>query len=49
MNPTTSRLRALLGTASFLTLATSLDAQAQQVAQAQMAQANARWKYLSRC
>ena len=39
MNPTTSRLTALLGTASFLTLATSLDAQAQQVAQAQMAQA----------
>ena len=40
MNPTTVRLRALLGTASFLTLATALDAQAQQVAQAQMAQAN---------
>ena len=40
MNPTTSRLRALLGTASFLTLASSLDAQAQQVAQAQTAQAN---------
>jgi hypothetical protein len=40
MNPTTLRLRALLGTASFLTLATSLDAQAQQVAQAQTAQAN---------
>jgi outer membrane receptor protein involved in Fe transport len=39
MNPTTTRLSALLGTASFLTLATSLDAQAQQVAQAQMAQA----------
>src|SRR5712672_3831191 len=39
MNPTTSRIRALLGTASFLTLASSLDAQAQQVAQAQMAQA----------
>jgi outer membrane receptor protein involved in Fe transport len=40
MNPTTLRLRALLGTASFLALATSLDAQAQQVAQAQTAQAN---------
>src|SRR5882762_5529474 len=40
MNPTTSRMRALLGTASFLTLAISLDAQAQQVAQAQTAQAN---------
>ncbi len=40
MNPTTSRLSALLGTASFLTLATSLDAQAQQVAQAQTAQAS---------
>jgi hypothetical protein len=40
MNPTTSRIRALLGTASFLRLATSLDAQAQQVAQAQTAQAN---------
>jgi iron complex outermembrane receptor protein len=40
MNPTTSRLSMLLGTASFLTLATSLDANAQQVAQAQTAQAN---------
>ncbi|HYK79008.1 MAG TPA: TonB-dependent receptor, partial [Micropepsaceae bacterium] len=40
MNPKTLRLRALLGTASFLALATSLDAQAQQVAQAQTAQAN---------
>jgi iron complex outermembrane receptor protein len=40
MNPTTSRICALLGTASFLTLATSLDAQAQQFAQAQTAQAN---------
>src|SRR5258705_7514794 len=39
MNPTTSRISALLGTASFLTLATSLDVQAQQVAQAQTAQA----------
>src|SRR5436309_4247 len=39
MDPTTSRLAALLGTASFLTLATSLDVRAQQVAQAQMAQA----------
>src|SRR5437588_9964462 len=39
MNPTTSRLAALLGTASFLTLAGSLEAQAQQVAQGQMAQA----------
>jgi len=49
MNPTTSRLTKLLGTASFLTLANSLDAhgqaaqappsaQGQQVAQAQMAQ-----------
>src|ERR1700692_2446794 len=40
MNPTTSRLSMLLGPASFLTLATSLDAHAQQVAQAQTAQAN---------
>src|SRR5712671_5166229 len=40
MNPTTSRIRALLGTASFLTLASSLDAQAQQIAQAQTAQVN---------
>src|SRR6266550_4261400 len=40
MNPKTSKLTTLLGTASFLTLATSLDAQAQQVAQAQMAQAS---------
>ena len=40
MNPTTSRISALLGTASFLTLATSLDVQAQQVAQAQTAQAS---------
>src|ERR1700681_4297449 len=39
MNPTTSRLATLLGTASFLTLATSLDVRAQQLAQAQMAQA----------
>src|SRR5258708_40210639 len=39
MNPKTARLTTLFGTASFLTLATSLDAQAQQVAQAQMAQA----------
>jgi len=42
MNPTTfEAARRLLGTAFvFLTLATSLDAQAQQVAQAQTAQAN---------
>src|SRR5712671_5406322 len=40
MNPTTLRIRALLGTASFLTLASSLDAQAQQIAQAQTAQVN---------
>src|SRR6266699_7038095 len=40
MNPTTSRLAALLGTASFLTLATSLDVRAQQIAQAQTAQAS---------
>jgi iron complex outermembrane receptor protein len=39
MNPTTSRLTTLLGTASFLTLAGSLGAQAQQLAQGQMAQA----------
>src|SRR6267378_5226644 len=39
MNPKTSKITALLGTASFLTLATSLSAQAQQVAQAQTAQA----------
>ena len=41
MNPTTSRLTTLLGTASFLTLSASMAAQAQQVAQAQMAQAEA--------
>jgi len=41
MNPKTARLTTLFGTASFLTLATSLDAQAQQVAQGQMAQAQA--------
>ena len=40
MHPTTSRICALLGTASFLTLASSLEAQAQQIAQAQTAQAN---------
>jgi iron complex outermembrane receptor protein len=41
MNPTTSKMATLLGTASFFALATSLDANAQeQVAQAQMAQAN---------
>jgi len=39
MNPTMSRLATLLGTASFLTLAGSLDAQGQQVAQGQTAQA----------
>ncbi|HMI97694.1 MAG TPA: TonB-dependent receptor [Micropepsaceae bacterium] len=38
MNPTTSRLTSLLGTASFLALSTSISAQAQQVAQAQIAQ-----------
>src|SRR5712675_14666 len=40
MNPTTSKLAALMGSASLLTIATALSAQAQQVAQAQMAQAN---------
>jgi hypothetical protein len=45
MKPTTSRLTALLGTASLLTMARALDAQAQpqmtqaQIAQAQIAQA----------
>jgi iron complex outermembrane receptor protein len=39
MNPTTAKLATLLGSASFLTLAASLAAQAQQVAQAQTAQA----------
>src|SRR6202521_3176700 len=39
MNPTTSRLATLMGSASLLTMATALSAQAQQVAQAQMAQA----------
>jgi hypothetical protein len=42
MNPATSRLTSLFGTASFLTLSSVLSAQAQQqtqVAQAEMAQA----------
>src|SRR5437764_4584538 len=40
MNPTVSRLSALMGSASLLTLTTVLAAHAQQVAQAQMAQAS---------
>jgi iron complex outermembrane recepter protein len=40
VNPTTSKLATLMGSASLLTIATALSAQAQQVAQAQMAQAN---------
>ncbi len=39
MNPTTSRLATLMGSASLLTMVNVLAAQAQQVAQAQMAQA----------
>ena len=39
MNPTTSKLATLMGSASLLTLTNVLSAQAQQVAQAQMAQA----------
>src|SRR6476660_7371347 len=39
MNPTTSRLATLMGSASLLTLTNVLAAQAQQVAQAQVAQA----------
>src|SRR2546423_9212398 len=39
MNPTASRLATLMGSASFLTLTATLTANAQQVAQAQMAQA----------
>src|SRR6266571_5908846 len=39
MNPTTSKLATLMGSASLLTLTSALAAQAQQVAQAQMAQA----------
>jgi outer membrane receptor protein involved in Fe transport len=39
MNPTASRLATLLGTASLVTLANAMTAQAQQVAQAQTAQA----------
>jgi nanoRNase/pAp phosphatase (c-di-AMP/oligoRNAs hydrolase) len=39
MNPTTSKFAALMGSASLLTLTNVLAAQAQQVAQAQMAQA----------
>src|SRR5207302_7613382 len=41
MNPTASRFATLMGSASFLTLATALPSAAQQVAQAQMAQAGA--------
>jgi len=42
MNPTTSKLATLMGTASFLTMVNALSAQAQQMtAQAQMAQAGA--------
>ena len=40
MNPTTRKLAALMGSASLFTLANILSTQAQQVAQAQMAQAN---------
>src|ERR1700687_6270315 len=40
VNPTTCKLATLMGSASLLTIATALSAQAQQVAQAQMAQAN---------
>src|ERR1700694_1220221 len=39
MNPTTSKLATLMGSASLLTLTNVLAAHAQQVAQAQMAQA----------
>src|SRR3981189_1705049 len=39
VNPTTSKLAILMGSASLMTIATALAAQAQQVAQAQMAQA----------
>src|SRR6476469_4137423 len=39
MNPATSKITTLLGTASFVAVATAMSAQAQQVAQAQMAQA----------
>src|SRR6185369_1145446 len=39
MNPTTSKVAMLLGSASLLTMASAIAAQAQQVAQAQMAQA----------
>src|SRR5947209_13849691 len=39
MNPTASRFATLMGSASFLTLTATLTANAQQVAQAQMAQA----------
>ncbi len=38
MNPTTSKLATLLGTASIMTMASAIQAQAQQVAQAQTAQ-----------
>src|SRR5882757_7304550 len=40
MNSKTSKLATLLGSASLLTMASAMAAQAQQVAQAQMAQAN---------
>jgi outer membrane receptor protein involved in Fe transport len=39
MHPTTSKIAVLMGSASLLTMANALGAQAQQVAQAQMAQA----------
>src|SRR4051812_49822508 len=39
MNPTTSKLATLMGSASLLTLTNALAAQAQQVAQAQVGQA----------
>src|ERR1700681_2833212 len=39
MNPTTTKFATLMGSASFLTLTSVTAAQAQQVAQAQMAQA----------
>ena len=41
MNPTASKIAVLMGTASLLTISAALSAQAQQVAQAQMAQAGA--------
>ncbi len=39
MNPTTSKLATLMGSASLLTMTSALAVQAQQVVQAQMAQA----------